>query len=157
MLASVCGAGELATQIERDVLPAARDAGVKVYAVGVGSAESAATFAERSGFPAELLLADSSDDTEAYAAVGTRNTGRDAQVRDEPTQERPQRLWRLEPSATHTAHVHARCLWSGRASRSLRESARCGLDARTLPSSAAAATTSTASSNCTLSQHHNMP
>jgi len=61
------------------VLPAARDAGVKVYAVGVGSAESAATFAERSGFPAELLLADSSDDTEAYAAVGTRNTGRDAQ------------------------------------------------------------------------------
>ena len=42
-----------------------------------GSAESAATFAERTEFPARLLLADESEETDAYAAVGTRNTRRD--------------------------------------------------------------------------------
>lgn len=59
------------------MLPAATDAGVQVLAVGIGSAESAATFAEQTGFPAERLLADASDFSNAYTAIGTRNTQRD--------------------------------------------------------------------------------
>lgn len=52
-------------------------ADVNLYAVGIGSVESASTFAEKIQFPAELLFADESDNSEAYAAVGTRNTKRD--------------------------------------------------------------------------------
>ena len=70
---------ELAVQLRRDVLPALDDAGVKLYAVGIGSAESAATFAEKTEFPASMLLADQSEELDAYAAAGTRNTGRDAE------------------------------------------------------------------------------
>lgn len=70
---------ELATQLERDVLPAADAAGVQLFAVGIGSAEAAAEFADRSGFPASRLLADASDESDAYAAIGSRNTERDAQ------------------------------------------------------------------------------
>lgn len=68
---------ELATQLERDVLPATRAAGIKTFAIGIGSADSAKTFSERTGFPAECLFADASDESDAYAAVGTRNTQRD--------------------------------------------------------------------------------
>ena len=60
------------------MLPATDAAGVKLFAVGIGSAESAAEFSERSGFPAARLLADASDESDAYAAIGTRNTQRDA-------------------------------------------------------------------------------
>jgi len=60
------------------VLPLLKPAGVKLFAVGIGSAASAATFAERVEFPAAMLLADDSDESDAYAAVGMRNTIRDA-------------------------------------------------------------------------------
>jgi len=69
---------ELAKQLRRDVLPALNEADVRLFAVGIGSAESAQTFAEKIEFPAELLFADESDESVAYAAVGTRNTKRDA-------------------------------------------------------------------------------
>jgi hypothetical protein len=59
------------------VLPQLESAGVKLFAVGIGSAESAATFAERVEFPASLLFADESEESDIYAAVGTRNTQRD--------------------------------------------------------------------------------
>ena len=64
-------------QLRRDVLPAIQPNGVKLYAVGIGSAEAAAEFAEATDFPATMLLADESELTSAYATVGTRNTGRD--------------------------------------------------------------------------------
>ena len=60
-----------------DVLPALDSSGVKLFAVGIGSVESAQTFAERVELPATLLLADTSEETEAYSAIGTRNTKRD--------------------------------------------------------------------------------
>ena len=59
------------------MLPPLTDADVKLYAVGIGSAESAKTFADKVEFPAELLFADESDTSDAYAAAGTRNTKRD--------------------------------------------------------------------------------
>lgn len=65
-------------QIKRDVLPALSEKDVKLFAIGIGTAESAKTFANQLEFPAELLFADESDTTEAHAAVGTRNTKRDA-------------------------------------------------------------------------------
>lgn len=68
---------ELATQLRRDVLPAIDGSGVKLLAVGIGSAESARTFAERTSFPAEMLFADESEEVVAHAAAGLRNTGRD--------------------------------------------------------------------------------
>lgn len=64
-------------QLRRDVLPALTDADVKLYAVGIGSASSAKTFAEKIEFPADLLFADESATSDAHAAVGTRNTKRD--------------------------------------------------------------------------------
>lgn len=67
---------ELALQLKRDVLPAL-DGKAKLFAVGIGSAESALKFAEAIEFPAELLLADESETTDTYAAVGMRNTQRD--------------------------------------------------------------------------------
>lgn len=61
------------------MLPALQEAGgAKLLAVGIGSADSAAEFAERTGFPAEMLFADETEESLAYAAAGTRNTGRDA-------------------------------------------------------------------------------
>jgi len=65
-------------QLRRDVLPALSDANVKLFAIGIGTAESARTFADQLDFPADLLFADESDLTEAHAAVGTRNTKRDS-------------------------------------------------------------------------------
>ena len=69
---------ELGLQRRRDVLPALVATGVKLFAVGIGSQESALEFADRLEFPAELMLADTSEEADAYAAVGTRNTQRDA-------------------------------------------------------------------------------
>lgn len=65
-------------QLRRDVLPALNDADVKLFAIGIGSAESARVFAEKIEFPADLLFADESDTADAHSAVGTRNTNRDA-------------------------------------------------------------------------------
>lgn len=64
-------------QLKRDVLPALNEADVKLITVGIGSSESAKTFAAQLDFPSDLLFADESDDVEAHTAVGTRNTGRD--------------------------------------------------------------------------------
>jgi hypothetical protein len=64
-------------QLKRDVLPALTAADVKLFAVGIGSHGSAREFAEALDFPAELLLADESEDVLAHAAAGTRNTRRD--------------------------------------------------------------------------------
>ena len=69
---------EYALQLRRDALPQLESAGVKLYAVGIGSQESALEFADRLEFPAELMLADTSEEADAYKAVGTRNTKRDA-------------------------------------------------------------------------------
>lgn len=63
--------------MRRDVLPVLEPAGVKLFAVGIGSAASAATFAEKVEFPASMLFADESEESDAYAAVGTRNSARD--------------------------------------------------------------------------------
>ena len=64
-------------QLKRDVLPALTAADVKLFAVGIGSHGSAREFAEALDFPAELLLADESEDVLAHTAAGTRNTRRD--------------------------------------------------------------------------------
>ena len=61
-------------QLKRDVLPALQKRNAKLLIVGIGSFDSAQTFAERTGFPAELMLVDSSEESEAYGAVGTRNS-----------------------------------------------------------------------------------
>lgn len=45
--------------------------------MGIGSADSALKFAEAVDFPPELLLADVSEEVDAYTALGTRNTQRD--------------------------------------------------------------------------------
>lgn len=59
------------------MLPVLNKAGVKLFLVGIGSVESARTFAEQVELPPNLLLADESEETDVYAAIGTRNTGRD--------------------------------------------------------------------------------
>jgi len=51
---------------------------VKLVVVGLGSVESAQTFSERTGFPMDMLLVDESEETEAYKAIGTRNSQRDS-------------------------------------------------------------------------------
>lgn len=66
---SLCSCAAMSSQ--RLMMPASNSS------PSAGSAESAATFAERTEFPARLLLADESEETDAYAAVGTRNTRRD--------------------------------------------------------------------------------
>jgi len=63
--------------LRRDVLPALSNENVRLFAVGIGSAESALKFAEAVDFPPELLLADESQETDAYAAIGMRNTKRE--------------------------------------------------------------------------------
>lgn len=61
------------------MLPLLNKAGIKLFAIGIGSVSSARTFAERTEFPANLLLVDESQETDAYTAIGTRNTKRDEQ------------------------------------------------------------------------------
>uniref|UniRef100_A0A7S2BHG2 Uncharacterized protein n=1 Tax=Octactis speculum TaxID=3111310 RepID=A0A7S2BHG2_9STRA len=65
-------------QLQRDVLPAFENAGVKLFVVGIGSVESGREFSEalRPPFPLEMLLVDESELTDAYAAAGTRNSAR---------------------------------------------------------------------------------
>ena len=54
--------------------PNPNQADVKLFAVGIGSRDAAREFADALDFPAELLLADESEDVLAHAAAGTRNT-----------------------------------------------------------------------------------
>jgi len=64
-------------QLKRDVLPALNQNGIGLVVVGIGSVESGRTFGERTGLPTEMLLVDESEQSEAYMAVGTRNSQRD--------------------------------------------------------------------------------
>ncbi|KAL4440489.1 hypothetical protein ABPG75_003490 [Micractinium tetrahymenae] len=59
---------ELATQLARDVLPALRARGVKLYFVSIGYPERGRKFSEQTGFPPELLLCDPENVT--YSALG---------------------------------------------------------------------------------------
>ena len=59
------------------MIPALDGTDVKLFAIGIGSVDSAQTFAQKIEFPAELLYADESETVEAHTAVGTRNTRRD--------------------------------------------------------------------------------
>jgi len=68
---------ERALQLKRDVLPALEGKDIPLYVVGIGSVESGRTFAERLDFPADMLLVDTTEETEAYRTVGTRNSQRD--------------------------------------------------------------------------------
>lgn len=45
--------------------------------VGIGSVDNARTFCERLDFPEELLFVDTSEETAAYEAIGTRNSRKD--------------------------------------------------------------------------------
>ena len=45
--------------------------------VGIGSVDGAKTFCERLEFPEELLFVDTSEETAAYEAIGTRNSQKD--------------------------------------------------------------------------------
>ncbi|GAB4821566.1 hypothetical protein N2152v2_008612 [Parachlorella kessleri] len=54
-------------QVKRDVLPALREKGVKVYFISIGKPERGSEFVERTGFPADHLLAD--PDTVTYEAL----------------------------------------------------------------------------------------
>jgi len=64
-------------QLKRDVLPALNQNGIGLVVVGIGSVESGRTFGETTGLPTEMLFVDESKRTEAYMAVGTRNSQRD--------------------------------------------------------------------------------
>jgi hypothetical protein len=66
-------------QLRRDLLPALEKAGVKLFAIGIGSAEAARTFAEQTEFPVDMLLVDDSEQADVYGAIGTRNTQLDEQ------------------------------------------------------------------------------
>ena len=52
--------------------PNPNQADVKLFAVGIGSHDAAREFADALDFPAELLLADESEDVLAHSAAGTR-------------------------------------------------------------------------------------
>ena len=53
--------------LRRDVLPVLKQKGVKLLAIGIGSAESAASFADKLDFPADMLLADESEESTCSA------------------------------------------------------------------------------------------
>lgn len=84
--------------MKRDALPAFEKKGVKLYAVGIGKVEAAKELCSQVGFPAELMLADDSKNSQvawslritlliksslllimqAYSIAGTRNSARDS-------------------------------------------------------------------------------
>lgn len=65
---------ERTLQLQRDVLPALTQNGIRLVVVGIGSVESGRTFCEQTGFSANGLFVDDSKETEAYQSVGTRNS-----------------------------------------------------------------------------------
>lgn len=64
---------ELARDLQRQVLPKLRDAGIKLYLVSIGPPERGTEFAELTDFPPELLLADPENVT--YDKLELKNTG----------------------------------------------------------------------------------
>lgn len=63
--------------MKRDALPAFEKKGVKLYTIGIGKVEAARELCSQVGFPAEQMLVDDSEYSQAYSAAGTRNSGRD--------------------------------------------------------------------------------
>ena len=57
-------------QVTRDLLPALRTRGVKLYFVSIGTAQRGLQFCERTGLPPELLLCDPENAT--YSALEFR-------------------------------------------------------------------------------------
>ena len=80
-------------ELKRDALPALSGKGVKLLVVGIGSVESGSIFAERTGFPMDMLLVDESEETEAYKSVGTRNSQRDVDNNNKQIFEGVQSMW----------------------------------------------------------------
>jgi hypothetical protein len=76
---------ELGIQLKRDWLPELEKAGAKLIVVGIGSAESAKTFAEQVQLPTEVLYGD--DEAALYKAIGMVNSDF-----DEPGGERGRRM-----------------------------------------------------------------
>jgi len=70
---------ERAVQLKRDVLPALEERNIPLVVVGIGSVDSGMTFAEQLDFPSSnmLLLVDTSEETDAYKTIATRNSQRD--------------------------------------------------------------------------------
>ena len=58
---------ELATELARDVLPQLQGSGTKLLLFSIGTPERGKEFADKTGFPEDLLLADPKGET--YAAV----------------------------------------------------------------------------------------
>jgi len=63
--------------LKRDVLPALQEKNIPLIVVGIGTVESAKTFAEQLDFPPELLFVDTTETTTAYESIATRNSQRD--------------------------------------------------------------------------------
>lgn len=63
---------EFGLQLKRDWFPELTKAGVKLFAVGIGTGESAAEFAKQVGLPAENVFAD--DEAATYKALEFVNT-----------------------------------------------------------------------------------
>lgn len=63
---------ELGIQLKRDWMPALEAVGVKLLIVGVGSADSAKTFAEKIGLPTEVVFGD--EKARAYQGLNLVNT-----------------------------------------------------------------------------------
>lgn len=57
-------------QLRRDLLPALREKGVKLYLVSIGTPERGLEFVEKTGFPADLLLCD--PDNVTYTSLGLK-------------------------------------------------------------------------------------
>jgi len=65
--------------LKRDVIPALEEKNIPLFVVGIGSVESGRTFSEQIDFPMDMLLVDTSEETDAYSAIATRNSQRDAE------------------------------------------------------------------------------
>lgn len=63
---------ELGIQLKRDWLPELEKINAKLLVVGIGSSESAKTFAHQVGLPTEILFGD--DDANAYKAIKMVNS-----------------------------------------------------------------------------------
>jgi len=63
--------------LKRDVLPALQEQNIPLVVIGIGSVESGQTFANQIDFPSDLLLVDTTEQTEAYQSIATRNSQRD--------------------------------------------------------------------------------
>lgn len=61
-------------------MPVLDDNGIELAVVCIGSLESGRTFVERTGLPSDKLFVDDSKETEAYKALGTRNSQRNLET-----------------------------------------------------------------------------